>query len=208
MSPPFARMTSMVLQTESIDLAFDHFREASAPAVREQIGSLGILGAGNRENGFSCAISFWETMESLERSNGNPRVVEAMSGYAKWMAGPFKVESFNVVSGTVPEIETDRVVGSLVRMTTVLPPAGQLDAVLAIYAERLERAATASPACFATLLLAPQIGPHVLALELWSSRPAVSTFDAKAKLDDQRLFRERRVAEAPVRDTLDIFGIY
>ncbi len=208
MSQPLARMSSMMLQPESIELAFNHFRDVSVPLVVGQEGAIGIIGAGNRETGFGCAISFWESMEGLERSNGNPQVVEAMAGYAKWMAGPFKVESFTVASGAVPEIGPDNLAGSWMRMTTIMPPTDQMDAVLAVYAGRLASVESSSPACFATLLLAPQIGPHILALELWSSRTALSAHDAAARLDDQRLFRERRVAEAPVRDTLEVFGIY
>src|SRR5688572_30480970 len=99
MSQPLARIVSMMLQPESIDFAFDHFRHVSAPLVRGQVGSLGIIGAGNRETGFGCAISFWDARDALERSNANPQVVEAMGGYARWMAGPFRVESYSVISG-------------------------------------------------------------------------------------------------------------
>ena len=198
----------MQLQPEAIDLAFDHFRGVSAPLVRVQAGSLAILGAGNRESGFGCAISFWETRDSLERSNANPQVVEAMGAYAKWMAGPFKVESYTVVSGTIPESRPDNLRGNWLRTTSVLTLPERLDDVLTVYAARLANARTASPACFGTLLLSPQIGFRALAIELWSSRSALTAWDGSAKLDDQRLFRAGGVEEPPARDTLEVFGLY
>lgn len=197
----------MQLQREAMDLAFDYFRDVSAPLVRAQGGSLAILGAGNRESGFGCAISFWETRESLERSNANPKVVEAMGGYARWMAGPFKVESYAVVSGTISAFGPDDLRGDWLRLTSVMAPPETLTDVLAGYETRLVDAA-ASRACVGTLLLSPQIGSRVLAIELWSSHAALGSWDAKAKLDDQRLFRSGSVDQPPERDTLEVFGRY
>lgn len=206
MSRPLARMVSMMLQTESMDLAFKHFREASAPAVRAQPGSLVILGAGNPKTGFGCAISFWDTLESLERSNGNPKVVEAMSGYAQWMAGPFRVESYTVVSGTYPD--PDHSPPAWLRMTTATAAPGQLDALLTAYAERLEAARARSAACTWTTLLAPQIGSRMLAVEHWTSLAALNAWDAVAKDADQRLFRSGSVEFPPERDRLDVYEVY
>jgi hypothetical protein len=208
MSRTLARMTSMILQIESMGLAFDHFRDASAPAVREQPGSYAIIGAGNRETGFSCAISFWETLDALERSNGNPRVVEAMSGYGKWMAGPFRVESYTVVSGTYPDPAIDLPSDSWLRITTVTATQKQLDAVLSSYAERLHDAQSKSPSCTWTALLAPKIGSRLLAIEHWTSLAALNTWDASAKDADQRLFRAGGVEAPPERDRLTVFGVY
>lgn len=208
MSRAYARMTSMVIQLDSIAPAFSHFRDVSAPLVRGQAGSLGIFGAGNRESGYACAISFWETLESLEHSNGNPQVVEAMAGYASWMAGPFKVESYTVVSGSVPEAGPDNLGGVSLRMTSALTSPDRIADVLASYEARLSQASASSEACFGTLLLSPQIGSRALAFEFWSSRAAASAWDARAKLDDQRLFRAGSVEEPPVRDILEVFGHY
>jgi len=203
-----ARIVSMTLRPESIDDAFDHFRNASAPLVRAQFGSLGILGAGNRESGFSFAISFWETRGDLERSNANPAVVEAMGGYAQWMAGPFLVESYTVMSGGLPEADAGDVRGRWLRTTSVAAPTERLEDVTAMFEERLEGARAASPACAGTLLLEPHIGQSVLALEFWSSRFALASWDAVAKIEDQRLFRAGSVDQPPVRDTLEVFGQY
>lgn len=204
----FARMTRLMIRTESIDQAFNHFRAASAPLVRGQPGSLGILGAGNRESGSACAISFWETLEALERSNANPQVVEAMAGYARWMAGPFKIESYTVVSGTVPAPGLDHLVGTWLRTTSMQAAAGRLDDVLATYTEQLARAGASSPACVGTMLLSPRIGSSPFAIEFWTSRAAAVTWDAAVRLGDARLFRSGNVEHPPVRDILDVFGHY
>jgi hypothetical protein len=204
----FARMTSMYLQIESMGLAFDHFRDASAPAVREQPESLSIIGAGNGETGFSCAISFWESLDALERSNGNPRVVEAMGGYGKWMAGPFRVESYTVVSGTYPDPAAEQPSDAWLRITTVTAAQGQLDAVISAYAERLTNAESTSPACTWTSLLAPQIGARLLAIEHWTSLAALNAWDVTAKDADQRLFRFGSIETPPERDRLTVFGLF
>lgn len=209
MSQPLARIVSMLLQPESIELAFDHFRDVSAPLVRVQIGSLGIIGAGNRETGFGCAISFWDTPQSLERSNAEPKVVEAMGGYAKWMAGPFRVESHTVVSGEPPEPDADNIRGTWLRTTSVLAASPQqLDELLAVYAERLAGARSSSPACIGAFLLSSHIGTRILAVEHWTSQTALNAWDVAAKSDDQRLFRAGNVPEPPVRDRLEVFGLY
>jgi hypothetical protein len=203
-----ARIVSMRLRPESIDNAFDHFRNVSAPLVRAQFGSLGILGAGNRESGFSFAISFWETRADLERSNANPAVVEAMGGYAQWMAGPFLVESYTVIGGALPETDAGDLRDRWLRTTSATALPDRLDDVTATFGERLDGARAASPACVGTLLLAPHFGERVLALELWSSRHALASWDAAAQLEDQRLVRAGGVGQPPVRDTLEVFGRY
>ena len=208
MSKPLARIVSMLLQPESIDLAFDYFRDVSAPLVRAQVGSLGIIGAGNRETGFGCAISYWDTRESLERSNAEPKVVEAMGGYARWMAGPFRVESYSVVSGEPPEPNRESTRGSWLRTTSVLTSPDQRDDALTACEARLAAARSASSACVGVQLLAPQIGSRMLAIEHWTSLSALNAWNANAKIEDQRLFRAGRVDESPVRDTLEVFGLY
>lgn len=208
MSGPFARITSMFLQTTAMNDAFDHFRDASAPAVREQPGSLAILSAANPETGFSCAISFWQTLESIERSNGNPRVVEAMGGYAQWMAGPFRVASYTVASGTYPDPDTDQAQPAWLRMTTTTAVPGRRDTVLDAYAERLNTAGARSAACTWTTVLAPTIGSEIVAIEHWTSLPALNAWDATAKDADQRLFRSGAVESPPVRDRLAVYGLY
>lgn len=208
MPQPLARITSMMLQRESIDLAFTHFRNASAPLVRGQVGSLSIIGAGNRETGFGCAISFWDTSESLERSNAEPRVVEAMGGYAKWMAGPFRVESYSVVSGEPPEPDHDNMRGTWLRTTSTLASPERLDELLGLYEARLAAARSSSPAFIGAILLTPQIGSRILAIEHWTTLAALNAWDANARIDDQRLFRAGSVPEPPVRDRLEVFGLY
>jgi hypothetical protein len=208
MSKPLARMVSMSLQPESVDLAFDHFQNVSAPLVRVQAGSLGIIGAGNRETGFGCAISFWDTPESLERSNAEPRVVAAMGGYAEWMVGPFRVESYSVVSGEPPVPDHDSMQGGWLRTTSALASPERLDELLGVYEARLAAARSASPACVGAILLAPHIGSRILAIEHWTTLAALNAWDANARADDQRLFRAERVPEPPVRDRLEVFGLY
>ncbi len=198
----------MQLQHESVDAAFTYFQEASAPLVRAQAGSLGILGAGNRASGFGCAISFWETREDLERSNANPRVVEAMGGYAKWMAGPFLVESYGIVSGALPDAEPDTMRGTWLRTTSVVTPPERLDELAAVFEARLGNARAISSACNGTLLLSPLIGSRMLAIEFWSSHGPLKLWDAASQREDQRMFREGIVGQPPVRDTLEVFGSY
>ena len=198
----------MLLQHDVMDAAFDYFRDVSAPLVSAQTGALGILGAGNRETGFGCAISFWETRESLERSNAEPRVVEAMGGYAKWMAGPFRVESYSVVSGEPPEPDADSMHRTWLRTTSVLISPERLDDAMTVYEARLATARSVSPACVGALLLSPHIGSRILAIEHWATLAALNAWDANAKVDDQRLFRAGSVPEAPVRDRLEVFGVY
>ncbi len=208
MSTPFARIVSMHLLRESLDSAFDYFRDVSSPLIREQPGSIGILGAGNGESGLSCSISFWDDLDSLERSNSLPRVVDAMGGYAKWMAGAFRVESYSVVQGSVPEPQPDTLPGNWMRMTSVAIAPERLDEVLATYESRLAAAHLSSSAITHSMLLAPQIGSRVLAIEFWTSRTALGSWDAAAKLEDQRLFRLRTVEQPPERDLFEVFGYY
>jgi hypothetical protein len=208
MSQPLARMVSMSLQPEAVDLAFEHFQNVSAPLVRVQAGSLGIVGAGNRETGFGCAISFWDTPESLERSNAEPRVVEAMGGYAKWMAGPFRVESYSVVSGEPPVPDRDSLQCGWLRTTSALTSPERLDELVSVYEARLAAARSSLPACTGAILLAPHIGSRILAIEHWATLTALNAWDANARIDDQRLFRAGSVPESPVRDRLEVFGLY
>jgi len=208
MSRPLARIVSMQLQRESVDAAFDYFRDVSAPLVRAQAGSLGILGAGNRASGFGCAISFWGTRDDLERSNANPRVVEALGGYAKWMAGPFLVESYGIVSGALPDAEPDSLRGTWLRTTSAVTQPERLDEMAALFEARLGNARAASPACVGTLLLSPLIGSRMLAIEFWSSHGPLASWDAVSQREDQRLFREGIVEQPPIRDTLEVFGSY
>jgi len=208
MSHRFARMTSMMLQPAAMGAAFDHFRDASAPAVRAQPGSLAILGGGNPDTGFGCAISFWETLDSLERSNANPKVVEAMSGYAQWMAGPFRVESYSVTSGSPPDPDVAEPPQSWMRMTTATAAPGKLETVLMSYSDRLDQARERSESCVWTTLLAPQIGSRILVIEQWTSLPALLAWEGASKDADQRLFRAEVLETPPVRDRLAVYGLY
>ena len=198
----------MTFQPGTFKLAFDHFRNASAPRVVEQAGSLGIIGAGSQQSGFGCAISFWESLDALERSNGVPAVVEAMSGYAQWMASPFKVESYTVVNGEIPAPSPDNLIGTWMRTTTVAPAPNRHGEVEAIYAERLTTTQATNRECFGTFLLALQVGSSLLAIELWNERTALTDWDRSAEVRDQRLFRASAVNQPPLRGTLEIFGLY
>lgn len=198
----------MTFQQGTIELAFGHFRSASAPAVVEQAGSLGIIGAGSRQSGYGCAISFWESLDALERSNASPRVIEAMGGYAQWMASPFKVESYNIVSGEIPASGPDNLIGTWMRTTTVAPATNRHSEVEAIYAERLNTTRTTNPECFGIFLLALQVGSSLLAIELWNERTALTAWDKSAEVRDQRLFRTGAVNQPPLRGALEIFGLY
>jgi hypothetical protein len=201
-------MTSMTFQPGSVEFAFNHFRNASAPRVVEQPGSLGILGAGIRQTGYGCAISFWESRDALERSNGVPSVIEAMSGYGKWMASPFKVESYTVVSGEIPVPGPDNLIGTWMRATIIAPVPNSHDKVEAIYAERLSTTRATNPECFGAFLLALQVGSGLLAIELWNDHSALADWDSSAKVRDQRLFRAGTVDRPPLREALEIFGLY
>ncbi|MGH9173620.1 MAG: hypothetical protein ACRD1H_04655, partial [Vicinamibacterales bacterium] len=130
----YARIVSMQLRLDGMDDAFAYFRNVSTPLVRDQPGSLGILGAGNRETGSAWAISFWSSAEDLERSNGNPQVVAAMTGYAQWMTGPFVVASYDVASGSPPSPATT---ARWLRTTTMLPLPAHFDETIANVRERL-----------------------------------------------------------------------
>lgn len=204
----FARIVSMSLRPGTIDPAFDRFRVVSTPLVRVQPGSIGILGAARREPPHGYAISFWESREHLELSNANPRVVEAMMGYAGWMDGPFSVGSFDIVAGAPPPPwpETGPIGDERARMTTAVPRRGCLDAVVDAYRDYLARL-EGTPGCIGTLLLTPHVGERVIAIELWSSMPPMPSV-VGAPFLDRAAWNGGPLENAPTREMLEILGRY
>jgi hypothetical protein len=203
----FARIVNLKLRPETVDLALARFRDVSTPLVRAQSGSLGILGAADRASGNAYAISCWQSLADLERSNANPAVVEALAGYGAWMAGPITVESFDVIADTLPA-PAPASGGEWARMTSLVTQPGSEQAALAACWERLERMRAASPACTGTLLLAQHIGQRIIAFELWSARKALAATEAEANYHDQRAWRTGALQEPPAREVLDVFGRY
>lgn len=198
----------MSLLPNTIEPAFDRFSTVSAPLVRIQPGSIGILGAARREPPHGYAISFWETREALERSNANPRVVEAMMGYAEWMAGGFWVESFDIVSGRLPDPwpAAGRSSDERARMTAVVPRRGMVDEVVGAYRDYLGQLEKAF-SCIGTLLLMPLIGQRIIALELRSSMPPTRSA-VVAPFQDRAAWHNGPLESVPVREILEVFGRY
>jgi hypothetical protein len=201
---PFARIVSIRFRPETIDLAMDRFRDSSTPLVRAQTGSLGIIGAVDRGSGRAYAISFWRTREDLEQSNANPRVVDAMTGYAEWMAGPFAVESFAVVCGALP----DHVPGSVeyARMTSLVATPESREESLAVLQRRLVSTEDASPECTGILLMTQMVGQRIITFELWSSSEALETSDPDALLEERRLVRDGVLPVPITHELLQVMG--
>lgn len=207
-SPGCARIVSMALKPGSIEPAFERFGTISTPLVRVQPGSIGILGLARRESPFGYAISFWRSRQDLERSNANPKVVEAMMGYADWMAGPFSVESYDIVAGQSPEPQPDpeRSTTERARMTTAIPRRGRTGEVIASYRDYLTQIDD-QPGCIGTLLLTPLIGQRLVAIELWSSAPPLRSGPPGPYLD-RTAWTGGPLESQPVRETLEVFGRY
>ena len=201
----YARIVSMQLRLDGMDAAFAYYRDISTPLVRGQPGSLGVLGAGNRESGSALALSFWSSQEDLERSNGNPAVVAAMTGYAQWMAGPFVVASYDVASGTPPPPAT---AARWLRATTMLSLPARLEETIATVRNRLQELESIASACQGTMLLTPHIGERVIALEFWSSQAALAASNKRADDQERRLWRAGLLERPPEREALEIFGVF
>ena len=201
-----ARIVSMALKPGTIEPAFDRFSTISTPLVRVQPGSIGILGLARRESPFGYAISFWESRQALERSNANPKVVEAMMGYADWMAGPFSVESYDIVAGRVPEPRPapERTSTERARMTIAIPRRGHTNEVIASYRVYLTQLDD-QPGCIGTLLLTPLIGQRIIAIELWSSAPPLRSGPTAPYLD-RAAWTGGPLESQPVREILEVFG--
>ena len=90
----YVRMTTLRVRPEASRLALDRFLSLSTPRVTELPGAISIVGGGNLEKGSGISFSFWDSVEAIERSSGDPETVEVLAGYAAWMAGPYTVGSF------------------------------------------------------------------------------------------------------------------
>lgn len=202
----YARIVSIRFRPETIDLARDRFRDVSAPLVRVQEGSLGILGAADRASGRTYAISFWRTSDDLERSNANPQVVEALTGYAAWMTSPFAVESFAVVSGALPA--AGRSVAESARLTAVSAGPDTIDDVIATFDRRLARVEASFPECAGSVILRQLVGFRGIAVELWTSRDALVESDLDAQLEERRMVRDGILPGPITHDLLEVFGRY
>jgi hypothetical protein len=130
----------------------------------------------------------WRTRQDLEQSNANPQVVEAMTGYAEWMAGPFAVESFAIVSGALPDTVPDA--HESARLTSLVATPETRDETLAVLQRRLIRTEAASPQCAATLLMTQLVGQRIITFEVWSSAAALDASDPDALLEERRLVRD------------------
>jgi hypothetical protein len=204
----YARIVSLRFRPETLATAMAFFRDVSTPLVRKQPGSLSIFGAGNDVTGTTIAISFWETLESLEASNAHPEVVDALMGYAQWIESAFVVEAFDLVYGPVPLPEPVAERGEWVRVTQAVPLPGAETEVAQTLRDRLRQVETGARACTSTLLLVQRAGRRVTALEFWSSHDALLGTESRAQTYDARLWRSGLLAAAPTRDTLRVYGRY
>lgn len=203
----FARVVSITFRPDTLELAAERFRDTSAPLVRRQTGSLGIIGGANPTTGNTWAISFWSTRADLERSNADPQVTAALSGYAQWMAGPFSVQSFDVIDMSFPDADPDPAAqGGFGRVTTLAPQPGFEPEVTAALQDYLAQARERSGGRMGTLLLVPHIGHQLLAFELWPSQAAAPS--DSARIEDHRIRHPSTVERPPAREMIEMFGRY
>jgi len=201
----FARVVFITFRTDTIDLAAERFRTVSTPLVRRLPGSLGVFGGANRTTGNSWAISLWQTRADLERSNADPEVTAALTGYAPWMAGPFSVQSYAIVDMAFPGPDP-AALGEVGRMTMLAPQPGSEPDVIAALRDYLAQLRERSGACLGTLLMVPHIGNQILALELWSSEEELH--GTGTRLADQRIRQPGTLERPPAREMFDMFGRY
>lgn len=180
------------------------FRTVSSPLVRKQAGSVGIFGGGNTTTGSTYSISVWDTHSALENSNAVPEVVEAMAGYAEWMAGHFVVESFEIVTGVIvgPFPQSDESLWCRVSITSSVP--GHSPAALESFSARLDQVRALSTACVGTALLSPLVGSKLVALEYWTDHHDLVASEPRVAAIDQRLHRAGLFQSPTVRDLIEI----
>lgn len=176
----YVRMTTLRVRPEASRLALDRFLSLSTPRVTELPGAISIVGGGNLEKGAGISFSFWDSVEALEQSSGDPETVEVLAGYAAWMAGPYTVESFVLVRGD----PLSRLDGPerVARILSVIADAGDVDLALDTLDEWLAHS-EAQRGCDATLLLSPLMGTRVVAVEIWRSARAIAATDARVARD-------------------------
>ena len=159
----YVRVTTLRVRPEAARLALDRFFAMSAPLVTRLPGAIGIVSGGSLETGSGIAFSFWESLEALERSSGDPQLVDALAGYASWMAGPFAVESYTLVRGTPLVDSSDQ--ERAARILSVVTDPGDVDLALDAFDAWLARS-EASPDCVTALLLKPLMGTRVIGVEV------------------------------------------
>jgi len=176
-------VTTLRVRPEASRLALDRFLSLSSPVVSQLPGAIAIVGGGNLETGAGIAFSFWDSLEALERSSGDPDTVDILAGYAAWMAGPYTVESFVLVRGdpVLPAGGSERVA----RVFSIIADAGDVELALDTLDEWLAQS-EAQRGCDATLLLSPLMGTRVVAVEIWRSARAISATDARVSRDPGR----------------------
>lgn len=199
----YARVVAITFRPETLDEAAERFLGVSTPLVRNLPGSLSIVGGADRRTGSTWSISLWHTREDLERSNADPEVTQALTGYGQWMAGPFSVQSFEVVDMVFPDPDP-AATGEFGRVTTLVTQPGCEAEVIAALRDHLARVHERSRECLGTLLMVPHIGQQMIAFELWASRAALEAADAR--IADQRIRLPGTVERLPTRETIEIFG--
>jgi hypothetical protein len=204
----YARIVSLRFRPETLDTAMAYFRDVSTPLVRMQPGSISIFGAANSETGNTFAISFWESLESLEASNAHPDVVDALMGYAQWIESSFIVEAFDVVHGPIPHPAPVAESGEWVRAIQAVPHPGSEADVVSALRQRLEQVESGASACTSTLLLVQRVGRRVIALEFWTDERALLATESRAQTFDARLWRGGTLTSPVTRDILRVNGRY
>jgi hypothetical protein len=202
----YARIMEIVFGPGHVQSAIGRFRTSSIGVITALPGARAFLGSVSRETGRSYTISFWDTDAQRDASASDPGIMENLTGYAPWMAGPFARDSCDVNLLTfVPIDPADPYPPEFVAAASGFAGAHDRDATLARLARRVADPGTAPGFRGACLMTNPTSG-RILRLQLWDTHPAAQGAQERMAVDDLELRHAGQLTGAPVYDVQEIAG--
>lgn len=94
----YARVTTVHLRPDKLDVARQLFREAMAPAIHLRYGSKGLLYLADSESGKALVITLWDSQDDMAEVYDSPSFQDSLVAMGAIMTAEPIVDTFDMAS--------------------------------------------------------------------------------------------------------------
>lgn len=94
----YARVTTVQLRPDKLDVARQIFREAMAPAIHLRDGSKGLLYLADSESGKALVITLWDNQDDMGEVYDSPGFQDALFTLGAIMTAEPSIDTFDMAS--------------------------------------------------------------------------------------------------------------
>lgn len=94
----YARVTTVQLRPDKLDVARQMFREAMAPAIHVRDGSKGLLYLAHSESGKALVITLWDNQEDMDQVYDSPHIQDSLFALGAIVTAEPSIDTFDMTS--------------------------------------------------------------------------------------------------------------